>query len=64
MTKFKKNKKVQKIWQGLYEKHMHISSSDYGKKHVQSSKKISKNCMRSCAAEVPTVYILLRVKND
>ena len=39
MTKFKKYKKVTKIWQGLYEKHMHIFR--LRRKHVQSSKKIS-----------------------
>ena len=39
MTKFKKNKKVTKIWQGLYEKHVHIFR--LWRKHVQSSKKIS-----------------------
>ena len=60
MTKFKKNKKVTKIWQGLYEKHVHIFR--LWRKHLQSSIKISINCM-SCAHEVPTVYIL-RVKND
>ena len=39
MTKFKKYKKVTKIRQGLYEKHMHIFR--LWRKHVQSSKKIS-----------------------
>ena len=39
MTKFKKNKKVTKIRQGLYEKHVHIFR--LWRKHVQSSKKIS-----------------------
>ena len=53
-------KKWQKIRQGLYEKHMHIFR--LWRKHVQSSKKISINCMRSYAHEIPTVYILW--KND
>ena len=39
MIKFKKNKKVTNIWQGLYEKHVHIFR--LWRKHVQSSKKIS-----------------------
>ena len=39
MTKFKKNKKVTKIRQALYEKHVHIFR--LWRKHVQSSKKIS-----------------------
>ena len=37
-------------------------SSDYGE-NVQSFKQIGIKFMRSCAHEVPTVYIL-RVKND
>ena len=39
MTKFNKNKKVKKIWQGIYEKHVHIFR--LWRKQVQSSKKIS-----------------------
>ena len=39
MTNFKKYKKVTKIWQRLYEKHMHIFR--LLRKHVQSCKKIS-----------------------
>ena len=39
MTKFKKNKKVTKIWQGLYEKHVHIFR--LWRKNLQSSIRIS-----------------------
>ena len=39
MTKLKKNKKETKIWQELYEKHVHIFR--LWRQHVQSSKKIS-----------------------
>ena len=39
------------------------TSSDNGKKHGQSFKKIGIKFMRSCAHKVPTVY-LLRVKNE
>ena len=57
MTKFKKNKKVTKIQQGLYEKHVQIFR--LWRKHVQSStekenickvsKQLVQNCKRSCA---------------
>ena len=37
MTKFEKEKSDKKIWQGLYEKHMHIFR--LWRKHEQKSKK-------------------------
>ena len=56
ITKFKKYKKVTKIWQGLYEKHMHIFR--LWRKHVQSCKRISiKLCEELCSRGIPTVIM-------
>ena len=54
-------KKVTKIWQGLYEKHMHIFR--LWRKHVQSCKKISIKLYEELRSRgIPTV--IMRVKND
>ena len=56
MTKLKKNKKVTKIRQGLYEKHMHIFRLWI--KPVQSSKKISiKLYEKLCSGGTHCLYI-------
>ena len=62
MTKFKKNIKVTKIWQELYEKQVHIFG--LWRKHVHGSKMLSIKLYEELRSqEVPTVYIL-KVKND
>ena len=56
MTKLKKNKKVTKIWQGLYKKHVHIFR--LWRKHVQSSKKISTKLYEElCSQGTHCLYI-------
>ena len=56
MTKFKKYKKVTKIRQGLYEKHMHIFR--LWSKYVQSCKKISiKLHEELCSRDTHCLYI-------
>ena len=57
VRKWQKFTKCQKLIQGVYPNHMHIFRP--WKKHVQSLKKISINCMKSCAHKVPTVYTFI-----
>ena len=51
-----RTKKWQKVWQGLYEKHVHIFR--LWRKHVQSSKKISiKVYKKLCSRDTHCLYI-------
>ena len=60
--KVKKQQKSDKKYDNDYMKST-CTSSYYGENMCKVPKRLVKNCMRSCAHEVPTVYIL-RVKND
>ena len=57
-----KVQKVTKIWQGLYEKRMHIFR--LWRKHVQSSKKISIKLYEELCSRGTHCPYILRVKND
>ena len=60
--KVQKEQKSDKKYGKDYMKSM-CTSSDYGENMCKIPKRLVYNCMRSCAHEVSSVY-MLRVKND